>query len=68
MLAYTLLIWGCYDTTFRPEYSQLALEAFRKLRLPHEALRLPCGHYTTAKFPFSWMDGWAMCRFLYKVL
>ncbi len=64
----SLLVWGNHDTTFRPEYSKLAMDAFRNGGLKHEVFRLPCGHYTTAKFPFSWMDGWAICRFLHKLL
>ncbi len=64
----SLLVWGKYDTTFRPEYSQLVLDGFRRLALDHEVFCLPCGHYTTGKFPYSWMDGWAIGRYLYKFL
>ena len=32
--------------------------------LAHEEVILPCGHYTTGRFPFKLMDGLAMCRFL----
>ncbi|MEZ5398629.1 MAG: alpha/beta hydrolase family protein [Bryobacteraceae bacterium] len=62
------LIWGRYDTTFRPEYSALVLDGFRQRGLAHDVFCLPCGHYTTGKFPFAWMDAWAICRYLYKFL
>lgn len=64
----SLLIWAKYDTTFLPEFSRQVLESFRRLRVPHEVFTLPCAHYTTGKFPFNWMDGLAMCRFLSKNL
>lgn len=63
-----LLVWAPYDTTFRPEYSRLALDGFRRLRIPHKTVELPCGHYTTAKFPFNWMDGLTLARFLRRTL
>lgn len=62
------LIWASHDTTFRPEYSRLVLDGFRRLEIPHEEVLLPCGHYTTAKFPFNWWDGLSMTRFLRKRL
>jgi len=59
----SLLVWARYDSTFLPVYSQQVLEHFRTLKLPHQVFALPCGHYTTGRFPFNWMDGLAMCRF-----
>ncbi len=64
----SLLIWARYDTTFRPEYSRQVLDSFRNLELRHKIFTLPCGHYTTAKPPYVWLDGWAMARFLHKML
>jgi hypothetical protein len=29
---------------------------------------LPCGHYTSATFPFNYLDGWHMCRYLVNQL
>jgi len=60
---HTLLIWARHDSTFLPEYSRQVLTSFRELQLPHEVFTLPCGHYTTGRFPFNLMDGLAMCRF-----
>lgn len=58
------LIWARYDTTFLPEFSKQVLHGFREQKLPHEVFALPCAHYTTGRFPFNWMDGLTMCRFL----
>jgi hypothetical protein len=58
-----LLVWARHDSSFLPVYSLQVLDAFRDLRLPHEVFTLPCGHYTTGRFPFNLMDGLAMCRF-----
>jgi len=60
---HNLLVWARHDSTFLPQYSQQVLESFRRLRLPHEVVTLPCGHYTSGQFPFNWMDGLAMSRF-----
>jgi len=65
---HSLLVWGRYDTTFRPEFSREVLRGFQERQLRHRAVCLPCGHYTTGKFPFNWMDAWAMCRFLVREL
>ena len=64
----SLLIWAGHDTTFRPEFSRQLLDGFAAHRIPHQTFYLPCGHYTTAKLPFVWMDGFAMSRFLLGTL
>ncbi|HUQ90450.1 MAG TPA: alpha/beta hydrolase family protein [Bryobacteraceae bacterium] len=60
----SLLVWAKYDTTFIPEFSRQVLDNFKQRGFPHQVFTLPCAHYTTGKFPFNWMDGLAMCRFL----
>ena len=64
----SLLIWAKYDSTFLPEFSKQVLAEFRSRNLPHRVFALPCGHYTTGRFPFNLMDGLAMCRFLARNL
>ncbi len=64
----SMLIWAGYDTTFRPEFTRQALDGFVAERIPHRTFYLPCGHYTTAKAPFVWLDGFAMSRFLLEAL
>ncbi|MBI3210695.1 MAG: alpha/beta hydrolase family protein [Candidatus Solibacter usitatus] len=63
-----LLVWAKYDTTFLPEFSKQVIESFQTRNYPHEVFTLPCAHYTTGRFPFNWMDGLAMCRFLSRKL
>ena len=64
----SLLIWARYDTTFLPEFSRQVLAAFRERKVPHQALSLPCAHYTSGQPPFKFIDGLAMCRFAAKHL
>lgn len=64
----SLLIWAGFDTTFLPLYSQQVLSEFSARGLDHSVVKLPCAHYTTGRFPFNWMDGLAMCRFLRRNL
>jgi hypothetical protein len=63
-----LLVWAPYDTTFLPVYSKQVLDEFKRRKLAHEVLKLPCAHYTTGQFPFNLIDGFGMCRFLAKRL
>ncbi|MGA1995543.1 MAG: alpha/beta hydrolase family protein [Bryobacteraceae bacterium] len=60
---HSLLVWARHDSSFLPVYSRQVLRSYREMALPHKVLTLPCGHYTTGRFPFNWMDGLAMCRF-----
>ena len=60
----SLLIWATRDSSFLPEYSRQVVDYFRRSRLVHEEVVLPCGHYTTGRFPFKLMDGIAMSSFL----
>jgi pimeloyl-ACP methyl ester carboxylesterase len=64
----SLLIHGRYDLSFPPDLSRELIVSFEKLAIEHERCELPCGHYTTAKFPFNWMDGLRIADFLRKRL
>jgi hypothetical protein len=63
-----LLITARYDLTFLPHLAQLIIDRYRSLGAPCSHIELPCGHYTTARFPFSYLDAWHICRFLRKHL
>ena len=63
-----LLITAKYDLTFLPELSGKIFERYRSLGIPHKHTILPCGHYTTAHFPYKHLDAWLICRFLKKNL
>jgi hypothetical protein len=62
------MITAKYDLTFLPELSERIFERYGELQIPHEHSTLPCGHYTTAHFPFKYLDAWLICRFLKKNL
>jgi hypothetical protein len=62
----TLLVYAHYDLTFPVDLSQDLVAAFRDLDIPHQVATLRCGHYTTGKAPFKFVDGWILTRFLKK--
>jgi hypothetical protein len=64
----TLLVYARYDLTFPVDLSRRLVRAFRERGLPHEVAVLPCGHYTTGKAPFKFVDGWVLTRFLKRAL
>jgi hypothetical protein len=64
----TLLVYARYDLTFPVDLSEDLVAAFRDLGVPHEVAVLSCGHYSTGKAPFKFVDGWVLMRFLKKVL
>jgi hypothetical protein len=64
----TLLVYARYDLTFPPDLSEDLVREFRSLRIDHEVAVLRCGHYTTGKAPFKFVDGWILTRFLKKEL
>lgn len=64
----TLLVYAKYDLTFPVDLSQDLVREFRARALPHEVSVLPCGHYSSGKAPFKFLDGWVLTRFLRKAL
>jgi pimeloyl-ACP methyl ester carboxylesterase len=63
-----LLVYARYDLTFPVDLSRVFIAEFDAQRVPHEVAVLPCGHYTTAKAPFKYLDGYALARFFLKRL
>ena len=59
-----LLIYARYDLTFPVDLSKQLVGEFARRGLPHELAVLPCGHYTTGRAPFKFMDGYLLTRFL----
>jgi len=59
-----LLITAKYDLTFLPELGKPLIQRYEDSNLPINQKELPCGHYTTAHFPFKYLDGWYICRHL----
>ncbi len=64
----SLLVHALYDHSFLPHLSQQVLADYRELGLPHSVLTLPCGHYTSGEFPFSFYLGFSMCNWLSRNL
>ena len=64
----TLLVYARYDLTFPVDLSEDLVTAFRNQRVPHEVAVLRCGHYSTGKTPFKFVDGWILTRFLKRAL
>jgi dienelactone hydrolase len=63
-----LLIYARYDLTFPVDLSRHFIAEFARQRVPHELGVLPCGHYTTGKAPFSYLDGYYLTKFFVKNL
>src|SRR6266571_1565077 len=53
----TLLVYARYDLTFPVDLSEDLVREFRERAIPHEVAVLPCGHYSTGKTPFKFVDG-----------
>lgn len=64
----TLLVYARYDLTFPRDLSENLVRAFDDERVPHEVAVLRCGHYSTGKTPFKFVDGWILTRFLRRSL
>ncbi len=63
-----LLVYARYDLTFPVDLSQQFVEEFRRRDVPFELAVLPCGHYTTGRAPFKFMDGYVLTKFFVKNL
>jgi hypothetical protein len=60
----TLLVYARYDLTFPVALSRRLVADFARLKLPHQVVVLPCGHYSTGLSPFKWLDGYVLTKFL----
>jgi dienelactone hydrolase len=64
----TLLVYARHDLSFPVRLSQQLIADFERHGIRHEVTVLPCGHYTTGKAPFKWMDGYTLVQFLRRNL
>jgi len=64
----TLLVYARYDLSFPLDLSEDLVREFRERGIPHDVAVLRCGHYSTGKTPFKYVDGWLLARFLRKAL
>ena len=63
-----LFIYARYDTTFPTRLSKQVIAKARELGFDHQAVGLPCGHYTLGETPFKFIDGFLICNFLKRNL
>jgi dienelactone hydrolase len=64
----TLLVYAKYDLTFPVDLSRSLVDEFARRGLPHEVTVLSCGHYSSGKTPFKFVDGYVLTKFLRRVL
>jgi hypothetical protein len=58
-----LLVYARYDLTFPVDLSRRFVAEFERRGVPHDVAVLPCGHYTTGKAPFKYLDGYYLTKF-----
>jgi len=63
-----LLVYARYDLSFPVRLSRRLIADFERHGIRHDVRVLPCGHYTTGKAPFKWMDGYVLVQFLRRNL
>lgn len=63
-----LLVYARYDLSFPVHLSLSLIDEFEAAGITHQVSVLPCGHYTTGKAPFKWMDGYILVQFLRRNL
>jgi hypothetical protein len=64
----SLLVYALFDLSFPLHLSRDVVHAYRKQGIPTEVRVLPCGHYTTGKAPFKYLDGYYLASFLRRSL
>jgi hypothetical protein len=63
-----LLVYARYDLTFPVDLSRRLIGEFERQGIAHHTAMLPCGHYTTGKAPFKYLDGYYLTKFLVERL
>ena len=63
-----LLVYARHDLTFPVDLSESFLREFDRRGVRHETAVLPCGHYTTGRTPFKFLDGYHLVKFFLKRL
>lgn len=57
-----------YDLTFPVDLSRQVIAEVKALGIDLDVVWLPCGHYTTAEFPWKALDAWKIATFFRKHL
>ena len=61
-------IYTLYDLTFPVNLSRDMMRALREHGIKHDAVKIPCGHYTLGEKPWVYLDGWKIVSYLRKYL
>jgi hypothetical protein len=61
-------IYTLYDLTFPVNLSRDMMRALRSHGIKHDAVKIPCGHYTLGEKPWVYLDGWKIVSYLRKHL
>lgn len=64
----SLLVYARYDLTFPTDLSKDFIKEFNRRGIGHTLAVLPCGHYTTGKAPFKFIDAYHLTKFFLKNL
>jgi hypothetical protein len=62
------LVYARYDLSFPVDLSRQFIADFTAQQVPHTVGVLPCGHYTTGKAPFKYLDGYTLTNFFVRKL
>jgi hypothetical protein len=61
-------VYALYDDTFPLDLSRDFVNEFSNRKIAHQRAVLPCGHYTTGKAPFKFIDAYHLTKFFVKNL
>ena len=61
-------ISALYDLTFPRDLAELLFKEHDKYDVPYETASLPCGHYSSAHWPFKYLDGYLVTNYLRRNL
>jgi hypothetical protein len=64
----TLLVYAKYDLTFPVDLSLTLVNEWKRRDPALQVRVLPCGHYSTGKAPYKFLDGWYLGSFLARSL
>lgn len=61
-----LFLTARYDLTFPYDLSQIVFQDCDRLGIKYDKVVLPCGHYTSGKTPFKFLDGYHIVNYFRK--
>jgi hypothetical protein len=61
---HVLLVYARYDLSFPLHLSKELIDHFHAAGLAPSVSMLPCGHYSTGRAPFKYLDGYLLTKFL----